>query len=87
MKNLKLEKYLGSNFKNRYSIVTVGEKPKRDFLRDKDWSRIFLLIALALSLAFNVVLYKDNAFMTGEFLKMKHNFIEDVVGYNYCDKD
>jgi hypothetical protein len=60
---------------------------KVDFLRDKDPVRIVLMILLALSLAFNYILYSDNSYMNEQFQLMKHEFIEDVVGYNYCDKD
>lgn len=58
---------------------------KIDFLRDKDIGRIVLLLLLAISLAFNYILASDNAYMDTQFRLMKHEFIEDVVGYNYCD--
>lgn len=45
------------------------------------------MILLAISLVFNYILKSDNDFMNQEFSKMRHEFIEDVVGYNYCDRD
>jgi len=60
---------------------------KTDFFRDKDWSRIALLILLAISLAFNYVLKTDNDTMTENFLMAKHGIYETIIGPNYCDKD
>jgi len=60
---------------------------KINFVRDIDFGRIFLMILLILSLAFNYILKADHDWMANENALMKHQFIEDVVGYNYCDKD
>lgn len=60
---------------------------KIDFLRDKDPFRIVLLIALILSLFFNYMLYQDQQHSEFQMRLMKHNLIEDVIGYDYCGSD
>ena len=58
---------------------------KINFLRDKDPFRILLAFALFLSLVFNYILYQDQQYSEQQMMLMRHEFIEDVVGYNYCD--
>jgi hypothetical protein len=49
------------------------------------WIRIPIWFILFISITLNVLLFKDTLFMDEEVRLMKAGFVEDVVGYNYCD--
>lgn len=49
------------------------------------WSRVPLWILLIVSITINVLMGMDYFYMDEAFRAMKSEFIEDVVGYDYCD--
>ena len=48
------------------------------------YKRVILLILLGGSIVFNYILYKDNVWLNYQHTLIKAEFIEDVVGYDYC---
>lgn len=51
------------------------------------WKRIPLWITIILLSGYIFVTQSDYNCMVRENKLMKQGFIEDVVGYNYCDRD
>ena len=51
------------------------------------WKRIVLWILLLASLSFNYMGWSDYNHMDEQMRLMKQGFVEDVVGYGFCDKD
>ena len=48
------------------------------------WKRVVLWFLLGISVTFNYILYSDNQYLNRQHTLMKAEFIEDVVGYDYC---
>lgn len=53
-------------------------------LKDIHLGRLLLEIALIVSLVFNYILWADQKHSEFQMRLMKQNFVEDVVGYDYC---
>jgi len=51
-----------------------------------NWSRIIIMLALLISLAFNYIYSKDNRFLQHRYDLIAHNFLDDFIGYDYCDR-
>ena len=49
------------------------------------WKRVVLILALGISIVFNYILYKDNQFLTLRHDIMEAGFVDDYLGYNYCE--
>lgn len=49
------------------------------------WKRVILILFLGMSLVLNYILYRDNQFLTLRHDIMEAGFVEDYVGYNYCE--
>lgn len=56
-------------------------------MNNEAWKRIPLWIMILLLTGYIFVTHADYEYMVLENKLMKMHFIEDVVGYNYCDKD
>lgn len=49
------------------------------------WRRVTLILLLSVSLWFNYMLYRDNVYLQLRHDVMEQGFIDDYLGYNYCD--
>jgi len=51
------------------------------------WKRIPLWFAIFVLLSALYMGWRDYSYMSKQVALMEHNFIEDVVGYDYCGVD
>jgi hypothetical protein len=49
--------------------------------------RTLFWILLVVSLSFNILGWNDYTTMESQVKYMKMEFVDDVVGYNYCDRE
>jgi hypothetical protein len=56
-------------------------------VNNETWKRVSLWVVIVILSAIIMMGWKDYNYMDQQVRLMKHNFVADVVGYNYCDKD
>ena len=56
-------------------------------MNNEAWKRVPLWIAILILSSVVFMGWKDYHYMDTQMRLMKQNFVEDVVGYGFCDKD